>query len=79
MYGRLPHHIVNAVRRRAAAAEKYFLADKQIADYCEKHGIDTEFIHGNAETVTRFDPEFFIRDLEECLAKKAQEGAATDA
>ncbi len=68
----LPQHIINAVRRRAAAAEKFFLADLQVSEYCKSHGIDTEFIDGNIETVTRFDPEFFICDLKECLQRKTQ-------
>lgn len=69
---KIPQPIINAIRRRAAAAEKYFIADNQITEYCVLHGIDTEYINGNVETVTRFDPEFFIRDLEACIDKKAQ-------
>ncbi len=68
----IPQHIINAVRRRAAAAEKYFLADLQVSEFCKTQGIDTEFINGNVETITRFDPNFFIRDLKECLQKKTQ-------
>lgn len=72
---KLPQYIINAIRRRAAAAEKFFIADIQVSEYCKSHGIDTEYINGHVETVTRFDPDFFIRDLETCIEKKAQKGA----
>ncbi len=67
---KIPQHILNAVRRRARAAEQYWLADGQVSEYCRTHGIEPEYINGNVETVCRYDPEFFIRDLEECLKKK---------
>lgn len=67
---RIPNYIKAAIRRRAAAAEKYFIADLQISEYCKARGLDTEFIDGNVETITRFDAEFFIRDLEETLERK---------
>lgn len=79
---KLPQHIVNAVRRRARAAEQWNRADDQITAYCERLGLDTEFLHRNVESLFRyFDPEFFIRDLEMCLEKKAQkesEGPSDD-
>lgn len=70
---KLPQHIVGAIRRRAAAAEKFFLADSQVSEYCKSHGINTDYINGNVETVTNFNADFFIRDIEERLAKKAHE------
>ncbi len=74
---KLPQHIKNAIRRRAAAAEQWSLADDRITAYCEKLGLDTEFVHRNVESLFRyFDPDFFIRDLEECLKQKAQKGVA---
>lgn len=74
MQNKIPAYIKAAIRRRAAAAEKYFIADMQVSEYCKARGLDTEFVNGNVETVTRFDAEFFIRDIEESLerAKSAQ-------
>lgn len=70
---KLPQYIVNAIRRRAAAAEQWNRADSQITAYCERLGLDTEFVNKNVESLIRyFDPEFFIRDLEERLQRKAQ-------
>lgn len=46
---KLPQYIIGAVRRRAAAAEKFFLADCRISEYCKSHGIDSEFINGNVK------------------------------
>lgn len=69
----LPQYIVNAIRRRAAAAEQWNYADDRITEFCEKLGLDTEFVNRNVESLFRyFDPDFFIRDLEECLQRKAQ-------
>lgn len=71
---KLPQHIVSAIRRRARAAEQWNRADDQITAYCERLGLDTEFVHRNVESLFRyFDPEFFIRELEECLAQKNHE------
>lgn len=70
---KLPQHIVNAIRRRARAAEQWNRADDQITAYCERLGLDTEFVNRNVESLFRyFDTEFFIHDLEECIRKKAQ-------
>lgn len=70
---KLPQYIVNAIRRRAHAAEQWNRTDDQITAYCERLGLDTEFVNKNVESLFRhFDPEFFIRDLEECIKKKAQ-------
>lgn len=67
----LPQYIVNAICRRAAAAEQWNRADEQITAYCERLGLDTEFINKHVETLFRyFEPEFFIRDLEEALERK---------
>lgn len=72
---KLPQHIIGAIRRRAAAAEKFHLADDQISAYCERLGLDTKFINRHVDTLFRYhDPEFFIRDLEECLERKSQKG-----
>lgn len=69
--GKLPQYIVNAIRRRAAAAEKYFIADYQISEYCKSHGINSEYVNGHVETIVNFDPNIFIRDLEEILERKS--------
>ena len=70
---KLPQYIVNAVRRRAAAAEQWRRADDRITAYCERLGLDTEFINGHVETLCRyFDPDYFIRDLEAALERKTQ-------
>lgn len=70
---KLPQYIVNAIRRRAAAAEKWNRSDDQITAYCERLGLDSEFVNKNVEALFRyFDPDFFIRDLEECVERKAQ-------
>lgn len=75
--GKLPQYIVSAIRRRAAAAEKYNRADSQVSEYCKTHGIDTVYIDGNVETLMNPNPDVFIRDLEECLQRKAQKGVST--
>lgn len=76
MKSKLPQYIVSAIRKRAAAAEQWNLADDRISAYCERLGLDTEFIHRHVETLFRYyDPEFFIKDLEACLEKKAQKEA----
>jgi hypothetical protein len=49
---RVPSYIINAIRRRAAAAERFSIADAQISEYCKRRGIDTEYICGHVETVT---------------------------
>ena len=65
---KIPEHIIGAIRRRAAAAEKWNRADEQITAYCERLGIKTEYINKNIETLFRYsNPEFFIHDLEKCL------------
>ncbi len=70
---KIPQYIVNAIRRRAAAAEQWNRTDSQITAYCERLGLDTEFVNKNVEALFRyFDPEFFIREIEECLQRKAQ-------
>ncbi len=69
---KLPQYIISAIRRRAAAAEKWARADEQITAYCERLGIETEYVNKNVETLLRYNnPEFFIRDLEACIEKKA--------
>lgn len=71
MKNRLPQYVVNDIRRRARAAEQWNLADDRITAYCERLGLDTEFVNKNVETLFRyFDPDFFIRDLEAALEKK---------
>ena len=75
---KIPQYIVNAIRRRAAAAEQWNAADERITSYCERLGLDTKFAHRNVESLFGyFDPEFFIRDIEESLQRKAQKGADT--
>lgn len=75
---KLPQYIVNAIRRRAAAAEKWNRADEIITEYCKRLGLDTEFANRNVETLFRyFDPDFFVHDLEECLQRKTQKGVDT--
>lgn len=74
----LPQQIVNAIRRRAAAAEKWNRADEIITAYCKRLGLDTEFVNRNVESLFRyFDPDFFVHDLEECLQRKTQKGVDT--
>ena len=64
---KLPQYIVNAVRRRARAAEQWSRADDR-SEYCDRLGIETEFIHKHVDTLFRYyDPDFFIRDLETAL------------
>ena len=41
MQKKLPQTIISAIRRRAAAAAKWQIADAQISAYCKKHGIKT--------------------------------------
>ena len=73
---KIPQDIVNAKRRLAAAAEQWNAADERITAYCERLGLDTKFAHRNVESLFRyFDPDFFIRELDECLQQKAQKGA----
>ncbi len=75
---KLPQHIKNAIRRRAAAAEQWNLADDRITAYCQKLGLNTEFANRNVESLFRyFDPDFFVHDLEECLQRKTQKGVDT--
>lgn len=75
---KLPQYIVNAIRRRAAAAEQWNAADDRITAYCKRLGLDTEFVNRNVETLFRyFDPDFFVHDLEECLQRKTQKGVDT--
>lgn len=73
MQNKLPQYIINAIRRRAAAAEKWHRADEQITAFCSRLGIDTEFIDGHVETLVCTDPDVFIRDIEEHL-KITQKG-----
>lgn len=75
MQNKVPAYIKDAVRRRAAAAEKYAAADMQISEYCKAHRLDVEFVNGHAKTLTDFDADFFICDLEESFErmKSAQE------
>ena len=66
---RVPSYIINAIRRRAAAAERFSIADAQISEYCKRRGIDTEYICGHVETVINHDAEFFIRDIQESFER----------
>ena len=66
---RVPSYIINAIRRRAAAAERFSMADAQISEYCKRRGIDTEYICGHVETVINHDAEFFIRDIQESFER----------
>ncbi len=67
---KLPQHIVNAIRRRSSAAEQWHIADMQITAFCERLGLDTEYINRHVDTLFKYsDPEFFIRDLEAALEK----------
>ena len=73
MQKKLPQTIISAIRRRAAAAAKWQIADAQISAYCKKHGIKTEYVNMHVHTVRETDPEFFIRDSEQCRAGSEQE------
>ena len=69
---KLPQYVVNAIRRRARAAEQLRLADERITEYCKRLGLDTEHANGNIEIAVKTDPDPFIKELEICLAKKTQ-------
>lgn len=71
---KLPQYIINAVRRRARAAAEWKLADERISAYCKQRGLDSEYVNYNVHAVVETNPDFFIRDLEECITKKAQKG-----
>ena len=73
MQKKLPQTIISAIRRRAAAAARWQIADAQISAYCKKHGIKTEYVNMHVHTVRETDPEFFIRDIEQCRAGSEQE------
>ncbi len=65
----IPQYIRDAVRRRTESAYRYFTYDRIISEWCERNHVDTEFINGHVETISNFNSEFFIQDLEECLKK----------
>lgn len=70
---KLPQHIIGAIRRRAAAYEKYFLANRQIHEYCEANGINMTSINGHVEVIAYVEPNSLIHEIEERLAKKSHE------
>ena len=76
MQKRIPQTIISAIRRRAAAAAKWQIADAQITAYCKKHGIKTEYVNMHVHTVRETDPDFFIHDIEQCRACKEHEEKA---
>lgn len=69
MQNKVPAYIKDAVRRRAAAAEKHAAADKQISEYCKALGLDTEFIDCPVEKTAEHDPFFFVEDLRNGLQR----------
>lgn len=63
----IPQYIRDAIKRRTESAYKYFTYDRIISEWCEKNNVDTEFINGHVETISNFNSNFFIQDIEECL------------
>ena len=49
----LPQYIVNAIRRRAAAAEQWNYADDRFTYFCEKLGLVHEIVNRNVESLYR--------------------------
>ena len=65
----IPQYIRDAIKRRTESAYKYFTYDRIISEWCEKNNVDTEFINGHVETISNFNSNFFIQDIEEFLKK----------
>lgn len=63
-----PENIENKIIRRARAARRFMELDKEVSDWCVKHNIETEYIHGYIETIV--NPEWAACSLLDDIARK---------